>query len=284
MTPLAYAALSLLREAGAEFGATQLRLRRGKLSFRLPVPRADGRAPEYELIAQAAGSIVSAREAAPTFLPTFCPERHINGDATFCMNWQAVDPIAVNDNEAAERWWGTLLQFLRLQERAAKRRRWPDEAQWAHGAAAEHQLQAQRCAALLGTEFADDLAQGRLGFDLRKVSSNGTGIRVLRSGRWIYSVWEPAGRVINLRRPCLCPLGKRKRPAIIRSCGEHADAAAGLAIALVEWKRAEQRFWKSYKGRACCGTMDGCPLSLEGAGLGVSEPAAAPDSIEGKSC
>ena len=263
MTALKSASLTLLRDTGAQFGAVQLRLRGDKLTFTLPVPRADGRRPEYDLVAQATGSIVAAREAAPNMLPSFCPERHINSDATFCMNWQDVDPLAVNDNEAAERWWGALLQFLRLQERAARRRRWPAEAQWAHGTAAIHQLKAQEAAAELGPDFVKDLAEGRLTVGWRNVSSNGPGIRLFRSGRWIFSVWENARRVVNLRRPCLCHRGTGRRPITLRSCGNHAGAAAQLAIELMEWERAEQRFWNSWKHRACCGTMDDCPLAAK---------------------
>lgn len=185
------------------------------------------------------------------------------------MSWKAVDALAVEDVESAQRWWETLVRYLQLQERATKRRRWPDENEWAHGAAAEHQLKAQAAAAVLGTDFAADLREGRITVDIRRVSSTGPGIRVFRSGRWIYSVWQKDARVVNQRRPCLCPAGGSRKPITLHSCKGHAKAAAALAIELVRWEQAERLFWKSFKGQECCHTMDGCPLAK---GLGNRLP------------
>jgi hypothetical protein len=38
------------------------------------------------------------------------------------------------------------------------------------------------------------------------------------------------------------------------------SAAVELALAIRDREREEQRFWKTFEGRRCCGTMKDCPM------------------------
>jgi hypothetical protein len=230
----------------------------------VPVPLPDGTVSTYAITMQACGAMVEAREGAPARLPAFCPERHINIDGSFCLGWAEVDPLAVNNEQDAWNWWARLVKFLLLQERAARRRRWPGGPAWAHGDAAAEQLRAERAAARLGDPFVDDLARNRLTIARQGSSSNGPALRVCRDGVWLFSIWETAKRPVNLRRRCVCKTGEGRPSTVLRNCGTHSQDAVELALSLRDREREEVKFWKALAGRMCCGTMDGCPLDLGG--------------------
>ncbi|MES1975595.1 MAG: E2 domain-associated cysteine-rich protein [Pseudomonadota bacterium] len=253
--------IGLIAACLPDFGATELDRESGSLRISLPVPLSDGRQPVFVLDVAVTGASVSAREAVPTHLPSYCPDRHINGDGSFCLFWRAVDDIEIDAPEAARAWLETLVRFLQLQFRAARLRRWPDRHGRAHGWAAIHQHRAEVAAARLGEPFVTDIAEGRLTTSRKSGSAEGTAIRVLKDGRRLFSVWERSRRAVNQRRPCLCPAGSGRRPVVLKSCGDHAAAAADLALAMNEMVIAEARFWKSAMGAPCCGTIDGCPLA-----------------------
>lgn len=61
-----------------------------------------------------------AREEVPgTDLPIRCPERHIQGDQTFCLGLRYIDVRCADD---AVQWWEQLRQYLACQGVAALRR------------------------------------------------------------------------------------------------------------------------------------------------------------------
>ncbi len=253
-------AIALLESQASEFGVLVTARTGTRLEISVPVPLPDGQAPSYQITAEVTGRTIAARETIPTRLPAFCPERHINYDGTFCLEWTVVDQVQVDDETDAWNWWARLIKFLRLQERAAGRRLWPDHRAWAHGGAATHQFRAERSASRLGQLFLDDLALNRLTVLQRGNGANGPGLRVLRDGKRIFAVWVNAKRAVNLRRPCICEKGAGRRPSILRNCGDHANAAVELALALRDRENEEARFWLAYEGSPCCGTMDNCPL------------------------
>ncbi|MCB8884014.1 hypothetical protein ACELLULO517_27510 [Acidisoma cellulosilytica] len=243
-------------------GATELgRGSGGELDVALPVTLSDGRCPVYHLRVSAAGASASASEVTPTLLPTFCPERHINVDGSFCLYWRPIDDIVIDGPSSAMIWWETLVRFLQLQTRAARRRHWPDGHGRAHGAAAIHQFRAERAAERLGDPLFTDMRDGRLSVVMHGSGAEGPGIRVLRDGQRVFATWLRSRRVVNLRRPCLCTAGQKPRPRVIRSCGDHAAAAARLALELHKMAEQERDFWKDFEGHPCCGTMDDCPLA-----------------------
>lgn len=253
--------IDLLAACLADFGAAELERGTGSMRMSLPVPLSDGRQPVFVLDVTAMGTGATAREAVPSLLPSSCPDRHINPDGSLCLFWRAVDDIEITGPDTARDWMETLVRFLQLQFRAARLRRWPDGRGRAHSFAVIHQYRAEAAAARLGEPFATDILEGRLTISRKGGSAEGTAIRVLKDGRRIFSVWERSRRVVNLRQPCLCPAGVRRPPIVLKSCEDHATAAADLAMEMNEMVIAEKRFWKSVQGSPCCGTMDECPLA-----------------------
>lgn len=250
----------LLAQVADDFGAVILQRLPNRLDVTIPVPMPDGRSPIYSITAELSGSIVSARESAPTRLPAFCPDRHINENSTFCLGWAKVDPFEVMSQDGAWTWWARLLKFLRLQERAARLGRWPDHRAWAHGDAAIHQLLAEKAAVRLGPTYIEHLAQNRISVARRGNGAQGSGLRIMADGTWLYSIWEDAARAVNLRRRCICEAGTGHRPTVLRNCRDHAEAAVELALAVRDREREERRFWMGFEGKLCCGTMKNCPL------------------------
>lgn len=241
----------LLLAQAADFGATLINRSGGVLRVAIDVLRADGKVSGYRLLIDTSNAKPAVKELAPTHLPPFCPNRHINADGTFCLTWDVAAPLAVADAAGAERWWGTLVQFLKLQERAAKRRGWPNGHQWAHGDAARYQLQAEQSSGKLGAGLVIALRDGRLA-----VRRSGPFLRLLLDGRRLYSVWVEGRRTATLRQKCPCRSGK-----VIRACADHKAASAELAFAVRDMNEAEAEFWEGFSGRTCCGTLNDCPLA-----------------------
>jgi hypothetical protein len=228
-------------------------------TFEVPVSPPSGRLQVFRVRATGAHS-PAAREV-EGLLPSFCPERHINHDGTFCLGWGDDAAPAVVDVDSAEVWWGLVLDFLRLQMRAARARKWTGPG-WAHGSAAVHQLAAEKAAEKLGADVLDDLRQRRIqvNWAKRRVPAGGQILKVRRRGRDWYSIWESARRVVNKQRPCVCAAGSIQHHRRLRNCRDHAEQAYELANSLLLWGEAEERFWTHFKGASCCGTLADCPL------------------------
>jgi hypothetical protein len=125
-------------------------------------------------------------------------------------------------------------------------------------------MAAEKLAAKLSPELSAALKMGRLHVVRRKKGF----LRLMENGRRLYSVWDNARRVANLRRACICGSGKA-----LRSCGDHADSAADLVRALAEMHRAEGQFWNYWKDKTCCGRVVGCPLNRSATSTNTAEAA-----------
>lgn len=245
-------AADLIAQLAAAHEAIVLEQDGGHLVVAVSLRRPDGRTALYELAVDARTSEPKVSEKTSKKLPSFCPNRHINQDGSFCMSWRAAEPNCVTDEASAQEWWALLLKFLRLQEIATQLRRWPNNHAWAHGAAAEAQRRAEICAMALGSAIEQALTAGRLSVTR---TSGQRFVRLEDGSRRLYSVWREAKRVATLRQRCFCGSG---RP--LRSCADHADRAAELVTALEEWEASEREFWSELRGRTCCGTLIECPL------------------------
>lgn len=221
----------LIEEQIAPHEASLVRRNGVSMDVDVRLRRADGYVCDYRLTLSVSGEQVSAKESKPTRLPASCPDRHINKDGTFCLTWQRGKPLLVRNAEEAQVWWATLLQFLRKQEIAAQRMRWPGKA-WAHGDAARYQYEAEECAAALGPRYLAALEAGRLSVRTKRGTS-GTFLELRDGERWLYAVWERFKRVATLKQRCLCG-----RNVQLRACGTHARNAADLVFALVGWSAA----------------------------------------------
>lgn len=196
-----------------------------------------------------------AKERQPINLPEFCPQRHINSDGSFCLYWREVSNLDISDEETAHAWWGILWKFLTLQARVKKARRWPNQNEWAHGAAAVHQYRAELAAHELGGEYVIALKERRLSVVKKKRV-----LQLLKDKNHLYSVWLDSKKVVNLKQRCLCGSTGKKGRKRLRRCGSHASDASHLAMALLLWEIEEKAFWHSFRDRQCCGTCDNCPL------------------------
>ena len=248
------AVANLIAQQAEAHGASVLTQKRNMLLTAVRLQRNSGRIVPYHLRVEVYGGDVRVREERPLQLPIFCPNRHINPGGWFCLGFSQRDPHRIGDEDAAGAWWRRVLKFLTLQETAKKLRRWPSTVEWAHGAAAIHQARAEQCADALGPHFAEALGRRRLKVRRHR---NAPAFQTLCEGPTrLYSVWAGPRRVATQRQRCFCGSG-----LALAACADHAQAAADLVQALVDWEDAERRFWKSLREDTCCGTMPDCPMN-----------------------
>ncbi|MEC7741657.1 MAG: E2 domain-containing protein [Pseudomonadota bacterium] len=189
------------------------------------------------------------REEVPgTDLPCRCPERHIQGDQTFCLGLRY---LKVQTAEKARQWWVQLNQFLRCQGIAELTRVWPINQALDHGDAGEHHERAISLAAEAGLE--EEYASARLG-----------------EPSWLTDpklhLFDKKGRPINGR--ALCPLGCKRRArgrqvTTLRTDCNKWQLLVDLAYAEHQRRKALDKYWKAVfaSGEKCCRTMRRCPLA-----------------------
>lgn len=254
-------AMRLLAETAALHHAVLIRKDGDSAIFAVQPALASG-APANKFLIEITrvGETVKAREVKPDRLPSFCPERHINFDGSFCLFWAELEPHTIDNHEAATGWWGKLLIFLLRQRTAAVLRSWPGKADArAHGPeAARLQAVAEFNASNLGKAFITSLREERFSTVGKRVN-NERRVRLLLDGKRMLSVVRTDRRVMTLRQICKC--GDGNRP--ISACSDHAKVLADFALALDGRREAEQTFFDSFKNSTlkCCGTMDNCPLA-----------------------
>ncbi|MBZ9897638.1 hypothetical protein LB545_25290 [Mesorhizobium sp. BR1-1-6] len=254
-------ALALLAETARDNHSDLVSLIDNVAIFAVQLVNASG-APATRFLIKVidAGDKIVAKETKAEHLPSFCPERHINFDGTFCLYWVEAEPHEITNAEAAGRWWGKLLIFLLRQRTAAALRSWPGKGEArAHGSeAARYQAAAEASAISLGEAFEKALKEGRLATLRRRLGGHDR-LRLLLDGRRLLTVDIESGRVMTRRQRCKCDQGSGL-PLV--ACSDHAQVFADLAAALKNWRLAEAEFFDSFKGSSlkCCGTMDECPL------------------------
>ena len=251
--------LALLDVVAPDFGAT-LDAGASPPIARVPVIRASGRRHEFVLQLSVTGDTVHAREAPPGDLPQFCPDRHINGDRTFCLGWGPTSPSTVKDEATARAWWTALVRFLRLQVTASETRRWVNGASdWAHGDAAQHQAQAEAAAEALGRRFRDDLQRGAFSV-LHEPHARGARVALRRDGAQIARiVLGPPARIKGGEVACPCELPGNQAVA---ACGDHVEHLTTFISELWNWRSKEAEFARQLArtGVKCCGTLENCTL------------------------
>lgn len=239
------------------------RISETRVHFEICVPMSDDSRMTVQLLVQADESeYLTVREMVPLVFPPSCPQRHINGDGSFCLGWHGEQDMRVIGRDSAAKWWNTLFVFLIKQRRANNSRRWPGE-QWAHGhKAAANQWLTEEAARSLGEDFVTDLKLRK--FRVEKINSSkrpSSLLKVFRNNVHIYSVWENFKQLTSARKPCLCKPSCNGKPKKIRSCGSHRESLVNLGIHLHRQELEEEKYIKSYASlKACCGTLDECPI------------------------
>jgi hypothetical protein len=205
--------------------------------------------------------VVGENRAKSNRLPVFCPERHINDNSTLCLFWaRSDDAVDIVDETTAVEWFAALVGNLERQCFAERRHRWIGPS-WRHGDAAQHQAAAETAAAQFGPAWLQDLVAQRIWIDPSETRCHvaGAPVRLMRSGRRLFSKRIGEARVANLRMACPCE--SERLPTTLRRCSDHTTVAARLIDALVAATRAEDEFVKNAKAHhACCGTIASCPL------------------------
>lgn len=181
-------------------------------------------------------------------LPIVCPERHIQGDATFCLGLPAPKVTNLSD---AENWWNLVWQFLRCQGVAVKTGVWPPAHSLDHGEAGFHHQAATNLAVQVG--LIDEYTDARLG-----------------EKNWITDpkvrLFGEEGEPINGRLPC--PRGCQRKARgrdipVLRSECKKWPAMAKIAFHEEQRREKLAEFWQFMisKGFQCCKTMRSCPLN-----------------------
>jgi hypothetical protein len=185
---------------------------------------------------------VSVSEAAPgTLLPAWCPERHMNGDRSFCLGLKA--GLGLSDEKRAGQWWRKLEVFLDCQEVAHNTGKWPVHAQLSHGDAGEIEVQAEAIASeqALLSEYQEAVRYdtGAIAEAIRLSNTKGE---------------QSSG--------CVCDGLGKERLEVGRFC-----KSPDRERCLLHWelkRRSENKsFWFWISDHECCGTMLSCPLRKE---------------------
>lgn len=253
--------LTVLASCAAEFGINVGDADAIPMPITVNLVRPSGYTVAYELELDVFQTHeVRARERTPARLPSFCPERHINEDGSFCTHWSEGDPYPVDNTDDARRWWTLLLSYLERQETASRLRKWPGPTR-AHGVAAKYQAQAETTAATFGARFLRDLENHMFCV----VSDRKRGrlrLELLRNGKRVNRLTPPSNCVANPRMPCPCDVACPQRIAV-GECVAHAVELARFIDALYRWTALERKFMRNLKerGAKCCGTLATCPLA-----------------------
>lgn len=182
-----------------------------------------------------------------TLLPARCPERHIQGDQTFCLGLQYLKVLSAADGGP---WWEQLRQFLICQGVAERTRVWPVRQALDHGEAGKYHERALQLAA--EAEVQEEYASARLG-----------------DPSWITNpslyLFDKAGRPINGR--AYCPRGCTRRArgrlvGIVRKDCPKRNLLVELAYKERQRRKALKEYWEHVfdEGVKCCRTMRVCPL------------------------
>lgn len=254
-------ALDLIARNAPAFGGVFVRASKHSGRLDLPIKLVDGRVISYRLSLSQEKDRITVREEVPQHLPPFCPERHINMDGTFCLYYSGSTSLNVADDASAVAWMETVYRYLKLQERARVKRRWPNDEQWAHGEAAHHQSEAQKACAALGPHFTSHLSSGLLRIKERRSQDGRRILELWKENDYVFGVWEAKKKVVRQKQRCFCHSSGLRVPKRLRRCEDHAKHAATLVLSLRAWEKAEKAYWDEVAKLSCCGTCDSCPLA-----------------------
>jgi hypothetical protein len=251
--------IGLLQNVASDYGATLVRSSGGGQA-EITIVRPGGAAYSFKLAVSISAERVRVRELpGHASFPAFCPDRHINGDGSFCLGWGEDEPSQITDEIAAKRWWAMVYQFISRQLGANNRGVFPGiEHGRAHGDAAKHQANAERAASRMGLAFARQASAGS--FTIRKDDRPGKHRLELSLGsNRIARVSLKSKALVS--RHTRCPCGDD--PALnISECSDHADALATYILEQYNCEIADKVFLDQLaaSGSACCGTLQTCGL------------------------
>lgn len=252
-------ARGLLQSVAPDYGATLHAVPEGAQAV-ITVVRPGGANHTFHLALSFDADQVSVRELpGHTVLPAFCPDRHINGDGSFCLGWGRDNPRTITDETTARRWWAAVYQFLTRQAGASARGVFPGtEHGRAHGDAAVRQAKAEQAAARLSTAFAECVAAGK--FVVRQDPRPGQHRLELCCGtERIARVSTRSKALVGGRTICPCGATPERD---ISDCDDHAQALATFILEHHACKVADKKYLDACAaaGHVCCDTLQACGL------------------------
>lgn len=200
------------------------------------------RVGKFTLDVQLGGPSATVREQSiGSSLPTFCPERHINSDGSFCLG---LDAGEITDSKQALAWWGKLESFLVCQTLATKHGEWPRGRGLSHGRAADIQIEMEQIA--LKNNWVEEVWDG-----------------IAYKENWLGStlprIRKNSGMLVNQRSSCPRRCSKRNRPILRCDCPHKIEVFELIRLEMNR-RKIEQRYIDAYSDKKCCGTMKICPF------------------------
>lgn len=201
-----------------------------------------------------------------SLLPSFCLERHINLDGSFCVFLNSTAPIKDQSQGAA--WWAGLNRYLNCQDYAERKRQWPIDSGLCHGDAAHEQIAIEEIAEPLGwlREIRRGIFRkdGWLATDLPRLTKDTQRPVTKRS-----SCPRGCKRIHGEKRNVCSTLSEcgrnclKSHPNIVRANCPHRKELEEIIVLEHKRLKAEDKFLKAIERRKlkCCKTMDNCPLS-----------------------
>lgn len=189
-----------------------------RLSFALDLPDGEVRRFRLRIRPNKVGGVDVFEQDEDRRLPAACPERHINGNGSFCIGLD--DAPDLTTVAGVDIFWARLAGFLSLQVYAGDTQTWPENKSWRHGQAGYSQRELERLCAEHPI--------------LRE-----TPVVVIADGH-----------VLGRRRPCPCKSGLP-----IKDCHEALLAKVGRLQQRMDEEEADYyRQWS----QPCCETMASC--------------------------
>lgn len=227
------------------------------ISFNLKVSDSSGKYINFSLEVSDIQNILHVKET-QFKLPSFCPNRHINSDSSFCLGLN--EELAKVDIET---WFSYLKDYLRAQLRVDRIRKWPKTyKEWSHGDGAYYQSIVEKELSKLNIK--------KLGININnlKLIIRKSNIFPEKSYYHLYynsvlllTAFEDS--VHNKRTSCICVRHGRRLHKTIGKCKNNCVKIL-FDIAFYEQKRlvAEENFWQHFKAqnKQCCNTMNRCGL------------------------
>lgn len=265
--------VELVLELAGAFGGTVLSREQDAAAIIARAQVYSGDVSEFKLRVEAVRSReVRVREMEPRSLPSFCPDRHINLDGSFCLYATDVEPLEVHDAAGAREWWRTLQSFLQQQVVAQECGRWMGQA-LAHGDAARHQIAAEMLAARLGAGMAGAVARGAV--FVRTQRWRGRQWLQLRCDSSVLAeVENRLGARVSKLTPCVCD-DASGRPHVVSRCGRARLILTDLIHELHKKRRSEDEFVKDLRARGigCCESLAVCSVRARAPKQGTGEAA-----------
>ncbi|MFV5585377.1 E2 domain-associated cysteine-rich protein [Acinetobacter oleivorans] len=227
------------------------------IEFSLKVTDLSGKRVKFNLQAIQVRNKLKIRET-DNRLPSFCPNRHINSDNSFCLGTdEDLMNITVKD------FYQKITSFLKAQLQVEKFKCWPfDYSEWAHGDGAIYQKKVEENLMKIDLKSIG-ISLNKLNLVEKKNKSfpDQKYLQLFHGSNLLVTYVD--GIPHNKRNSCICTKYGKRKHITLKNCKRQC-AKILYNIASNELKRidAEAKFWERCKAlnSKCCQTMSECGL------------------------